>query len=232
MQIQQFRYSADNLAYLIYGEREALAVDGGAVGKIGDFLTSRGLRLVFAVHTHAHPDHTAGTSELLDATGARLLTHGEMIDAGGITLEDGDIEVLSTPGHTADSVTFHLDGMLITGDTLFNGTVGNCFSGDLRAFYESTKRLMSFPDDTRVFAGHDYVDYAMKFARLVEPENPHIDKYLAAYDARNVTSTLADERQVNPYLRFNAPAMIGILKERGLAVETEYQRWESLMSLE
>ena len=232
MHVQQFRYSTDNLAYLIYAEHEAMAVDGGAVAGIRDFLSARGLRLKFAAHTHSHPDHTAGTSELLAASRARLLTRRELVEAGEIALEGGRIAVLSTPGHTADSVTFHLDGVLITGDTLFNGTVGNCFTGDLRAFYESIKRLMSFPEGTRVYAGHDYVDYAMKFARLVEPENAHIDGYLAAYDAGHVTSTLADELKVNPYLRFNDAAMIEVLRDRGLAVGTEYQRWEALMSLE
>jgi hydroxyacylglutathione hydrolase len=232
MRIQQFRYSADNLAYLIYTEHEAMAVDGGAVAGIRDFLASRGLRLKFATHTHSHPDHTAGTPELLAASRARLLTRRELVDAGEVTLDGGRIEVLQTPGHTADSVSFHLDGILITGDTLFNGTVGNCFTGDLRTFYDSIRHLMSFPENTRVYAGHDYVDYAMKFARLVEPENPDIDGYLAAYDADHVTSTLADELRVNPYLRFNDAAMIAILKDRGLPVETEYQRWEALMSLE
>ncbi len=232
MRIRQFRYSADNLAYLICGEREAVSVDGGAVREIYDFLAAHGLGLSAVTHTHGHPDHTAGTSELLAATGARLLTHHELVAAGEIRLENQRIEVFPTPGHTDDSVTFRLDGALVTGDTLFNGTVGNCFTGNLRAFYESIKRLMAFAPDTRVYAGHDYVDYAMKFARLVEPENPHIDDYLAAYDPAHVTSTLADELKVNPYLRFNDPAMIDVLKKRGLAVDTEYQRWEALMSLE
>ncbi len=232
MRIRQFHYSADNLAYLVYGERKAVSVDGGAVQEICDFLDSRGLRLAWATHTHGHPDHTVGTSGLLSATGARLLTHRDLIEAGEIRLENERIAVLPTPGHTDDSVTFHLDGVLITGDTLFNGTVGNCFTGNLRAFYESIKRLMAFAPDTRVYAGHDYVDYAMKFARLVEPQNPHIDDYLSAYDAGHVTSTLADELKVNPYLRFNDPAMIEVLKNRGRAVDTEYQRWEALMSLE
>jgi hypothetical protein len=37
---------------------------------------------------------------------------------------------------------------------------------------------------------------------------------------------------INPYLKFNDSHMIDILQQKGLAVETEYQRWESLMSLE
>jgi len=232
MRVKQFRYAADNLAYLIYGDREALAVDGGAVGPIQEFLASRQLRLTLVAHTHGHPDHTAGTSQLLEATGARLVTNQELMEAGAVTIEDRKVEVLHTPGHTQDSLTFHLDGVLITGDTLFNGTVGNCFSGDLRAFYESIKRLMSFPAETLVYAGHDYVDYAMKFARLVEPGNHQIEDYLAAYDPEHVTSNLASEYKVNPYLRFNDPRVISILKDRSLAVVTEYDRWESLMSLE
>jgi hydroxyacylglutathione hydrolase len=148
-----------------------------------------------------------------------------------ITLDGGTIHVYHTPGHTLDSVTFNTDGRLLTGDTLFNGTVGNCFSGDLKAFYESIKQLMGLPETTVVYAGHDYVEYAMAFARVIEPANPEIDRFLEARDPGHVFSTLAGEFRVNPYLRFNDPGMIRILEEKGLPTASEYQRWESIMQL-
>jgi hydroxyacylglutathione hydrolase len=136
-----------------------------------------------------------------------------------------------TPGHTRDSLVFHLDGALITGDTLFNGTVGNCFSGDLKAFHQSISFLLSFPDDTIIYAGHDYVAESMQYARSLEPENKEIRHYLERYDPGHVFSTLADEKKVNPYLRFNTPDLIAVLKKRGLLTDTAYHRWESLMGI-
>jgi len=54
---------------------------------------------------------------------------------------------------------------------------------------------------------------------------------LKKYNAGHVFSKLEDEMKVNPYLRFNDSKMISVLKERGLPVATEFERWESIMSL-
>lgn len=232
MDIRQFRYASDNLSYLIYGESDAIAIDGGANDDLMDFIRSAGLRLRFITNTHAHPDHTSGNAELLERSGARLCDHNKLAREGGILLENETIAVFPTPGHTADSVTFHCNGCLITGDTLFNGTVGTCFSGDLKAFYHSIRRLLDLPMDTLVYAGHDYVEYAMAFARLVEPGNREIDRYLARYNPDHVFSRLADELNVNPFLRYNDPQMIKILEKRGAATATEYDRFEGVMHLE
>jgi hydroxyacylglutathione hydrolase len=121
---------------------------------------------------------------------------------------------------------------MVTGDTLFNGTVGNCFSGDLKGFYHSIKHLLSFPDETIVYAGHDYVTDSMVVAKRLEPENPDIDRFLTDYRPEHVLSTLAEERKINPYLRFNEPEIIAFLKQQGLPVGTEFERWESIMAID
>jgi hydroxyacylglutathione hydrolase len=232
MKIKQFRYSADNLSYLIYGKNEAIAIDGGAVTEIMEFTGSAGLTLQTITNTHSHPDHTAGNQTLLKSSSARLQDHKQLAREGGIALENEFITVFPTPGHTMDSVTFHCDGCLITGDTLFNGTVGTCFSGDLKAFYRSIRHLLGLPMDTKIYAGHDYVEYAMSFARLVEPDNQDIDPYVANYTPEHVFSRLEDELKVNPFVRYNAPEMIKILEQRGAATATEYDRFEGVMHLE
>jgi hydroxyacylglutathione hydrolase len=122
--------------------------------------------------------------------------------------------------------------VLITGDTLFNGTVGNCFSGDLKRFYDSIKLLMGFPGETIIYAGHDYVLESMAFAKNLEPDNHDIDLFLKKYDPDHVFSTMDEEMKINPYLRFNESKIITLLEEKGLPVATEYERWESLMSIE
>ncbi len=232
MQIKQFRYSADNLGYLIHGRKEAVAIDGGAVGEILSYMDARDLRLVYVTNTHSHRDHTVGTRRLLEASDAVFLDNPTIRKNKSILLEGRPIAVYHTPGHTADAVTFHADNILVTGDTLFNGTVGNCFSGDLKGFYHSIKHLSSFPDETLVYAGHDYVQESMAVAKRLEPENTDIDRYWAAYRPDHIVSTLADERKINPYIRFNEPAIIAFLERQGLAVDTEYQRWESIMAID
>ncbi|MCG8618426.1 MAG: hydroxyacylglutathione hydrolase, partial [Desulfobacterales bacterium] len=132
---------------------------------------------------------------------------------------------------TADSVCFKGEGFVITGDTLFNATVGNCFSGDLSAFYRSLKQLTDLPGDTLVYAGHDYVEGSLNEALAIEPGNPDIEVYRKAYGKDPVVSTLADELKVNPYIRFNAPAIVRLLKERNLPSATEEERFTAMMEV-
>ena len=165
LKIKQFRYSSDNLGYLLYSGKSALAIDGGAVEKMLTFAGDNGFKIEYVTNTHSHPDHTMGLKSLLAKSGALYLDHNALSAKGFIGLDGEKIKAYHTPGHTGDSVSFHAGNFLVTGDTLFNGTVGNCFSGDLFAFYNSIKKLLSFPMNTFVYAGHDYVEYSMSFAR-------------------------------------------------------------------
>ncbi len=231
LHLEQFRYG-DNLAYLIYGSTEAMAVDGGAWQDILSFLDRHALALKYVTNTHRHYDHTPGDEALLKKTKAAFLDCRKFDDHEKIVLDGEPVYVYRTPGHSIDSVCFHAGGNLISGDTLFNGTVGNCFSGDLKAFYHSIKRLMALPDETRVFAGHDYVQDALAFARHLEPGNADIDRFRQSYDPDFLYSTLAEERKINPYLRFNEAPIIELIKKHHLPHATEWERWQSLMTIE
>lgn len=232
LKVKQFRYGADNLGYLVYGPTSAMAVDGGSEEEIRAFLETHYLSLHYVANTHDHRDHTCGNDSLLRISGARYLSGGELSDEREIPLDGSKIRVIRTPGHTNDSRVFYTGDALIAGDTLFNGTIGNCFSGDLEGFYRSIRKLMTLPDGTIVYAGHDYVRDSMAFARYLEPENPDIALFLGNYTPDHVFSTLAQEKRINPYLRFSEPGIVDLLAKRGLAHGTERERWHSLMSIE
>lgn len=228
-EIRQFRYSNDNFSYVIREKNSFLAIDGGAVNEILAYVADCGGELDYVTITHDHPDHTVGNYRLLTRSNATFLDHRDLVKRGRFHLGDGQISIIPTPGHTMDSVVYHVGKSLITGDTLFNGTVGNCFSFDLHAFLASIKTIMNFPKITRIYAGHDYVLEAMDYARSLEPANVDIDAYLSRYDKRHVYSTLDDELAVNPFLRFNQPEMVKMLRARDLPHATEFERWQSLM---
>ena len=229
MNVKQFRYSRDNFSYLIDNGTIALAIDPGASGNILNYLKERGLKLLYAANTHSHYDHTHGNADILKQSGAEYLDNKTLIKKGKIVLGN-EILVYHTPGHSEDSICFHTGNYLISGDTLFNGTIGNCFSGNLRAFYDSIKLIMSLPKETIVYAGHDYIRDSMKYAGMMVPDNPYIEEFLRKLNPDDIFSTLEDELNINPFLRFNDPGIIALLKRKGLPVDTEFDRWKALMS--
>ena len=94
----------------------------------------------------------------------RLLKHGDVITAGGISLK-----VLHTPGHTPGSISLLEDGMVFTGDSLFAGSIGRTDfpGGDLMTLIRSIKRhLMILPDNTKVFSGHGPASTILKPLRI------------------------------------------------------------------
>ena len=231
LHIEQLRYG-DNLGCLIFGQTEAMAIDGGAWQEILAFLETHNMTLKFVTNTHQHYDHTSGNEQLLRKTKAMFLNSSTLADNQEIIIDGDAVIVYRTPGHTSDSICFHTGNILVTGDTLFNATIGNCFSGDQNGFYQSIKRLMALPDDTKIYAGHDYIRDSLAFARHLEPDNKELDSFRNSCDPDHVYSTLADERKINPYLRFNEESIINLLKKNHLPHATEWERWESLMSIE
>jgi hydroxyacylglutathione hydrolase len=229
MQIRQFRYGADNLGYLVYSGTIGIAIDPGAVSQMARFAQNHQITIARVTNTHSHPDHTSGNTKMLEMTDADFLDCRDLTDGQQMRLGDDTLKVVATPGHTHDDICFAADDFLVTGDTLFNGTVGNCFSGDLEAFYLSLKKLMAFPGATRIFAGHDYVKESLEIAAAIDPENSDITPCLKNYNPDLVVSTLEDELRVNPFLRFNSKRMIKKLKERQFPCDSEKQRFISVM---
>ena len=232
LDIQQFKYSADNLGYLVYNEKSSIAIDPGAPEEMAKFAEEKNIPIDIVTNTHTHGDHTQGNNTLIKRTNARFmdcttLSHGQIIDLK----DEIGLEVMLTPGHTMDSLCFKGSEFIVTGDTLFNATVGNCFSGDLRSFFNALKLLMALPGDTLVYAGHDYVLDSLKYAKIIEPDNPNLNGYASAYNPDHVVSRLSEELKVNPYLRFNTPSMIERLREKELPRETQFQRFSSVMEV-
>jgi hydroxyacylglutathione hydrolase len=71
----------------------------------------------------------------------------------------------------------------------------------------------------------------MEFIKGFEPNNEHVGEFLGKYDPTRVCSTIGEEMKLNPFLRFNQPEITALLKERGLPVDNEIDRWKSMMSL-
>ena len=153
-------------SYLVADGSEALIVDPllERVSAYLERLRTLGLRLAFAADTHTHADHLSGAKELSRRTGA--VTAGAPRGAVQRPLSEGDdlsvgrlhVAVWASPGHTADSLVFLVADKVIAGDTLLIGATGRTDlpTGDAAPEWDSAQRLLTLPDATELWPGHDY----------------------------------------------------------------------------
>src|SRR2546429_4256042 len=167
------------LSYLIgCGQAgRAIVVDPGR-DRVHEYLRlarRRGLKITHVVETHTHADHISGNRDLAAATSAAIFVHA----AAGFAfdherLSDGDeirvgnirLTVGHTPGHTPDSICLLVTDLergpepwfVLTGDTLFVGSVGRPDLGGARAAaetYESlTRVLLPLDDSVEIYPAH------------------------------------------------------------------------------
>jgi hydroxyacylglutathione hydrolase len=104
--------------------------------------------------------------------------------------------------------------MLFCGDTLFACGCGRAFEGTPQQLYASLEKLMSLPDETLVYCGHEYTLANIGFAKAVEPDNAALlereasDAQLRREDRPTLPSTIAREKATNPFVRVTRPAVV------------------------
>lgn len=191
---QMFDAETATYTYLVADEQsgEALLIDPvfTQCAKYQQLLEELDLTLLYAVDTHVHADHVTASGRLKAELEARTVMGAETQAEGvDIRLEDEDclplgnltLRAIATPGHTDDSYCFYLeDGecrMVFTGDTLLiRGTGRTDFqNGDAAVQYDSLmNRLLSLPDDTLVYPGHDYKGWCVSSIGEEKAHNPRL----------------------------------------------------------
>lgn len=134
-----------------------------------DGVRRRGARVAEILLTHGHPDHSAGAGRFAELAGARVRALDPAHRLGDEGLAGGDvvaveglrIEVVATPGHSADSLSFLMpdEGAVLTGDTVLGRgtTVVAHPDGRLGEYLSSLTRLRDLAADRglrRVLPGH------------------------------------------------------------------------------
>lgn len=150
------------------------------------FIEEFNLTLDYVLDTHTHADHITASGHLRKQLGAKIVT-GKQSAASPVDrhVQDGDIvnigslalKAIYTPGHTDDSYCFACEDALFTGDTLLiRGTGRTDFqSGDARLQYKMiTEKLLTLPNDTKVYPGHDYKVATMSTINEEKMFNPRL----------------------------------------------------------
>ena len=217
----------DNFFFLLHARQHGLLIDPVDAPQAIERVKALGLDHVDLFNTHWHPDHTQGNAQVLKAFpeakhfGPRaeadlIATHGGS-RPDGLLKGDDEVEVggyrlrvLEVPGHTHGHIALLDEAHFLSGDVIFRAGAGHCHSGDPGVFAKTYRQVVaSLPGELVYYPGHDYSRKNLEFARSVEPDSEAIAQALKALKesedsgaSRSLTLyTLAQERQVNPFMR-------------------------------
>lgn len=218
----------DNYVWLLHcRETGAVAVvDPAVADPVLSACADRGWALSLVLVTHHHNDHIGGIPDLRRATGCQVVGNpadADRIPGIDVAVVDGDsvsvgrarAQVMTVPGHTSGHIAFYFAGerALFCGDTLFLLGCGRMFEGTPEQFWSSLVRLRALPDETRVYCAHEYTALNRRFAVAVDPDNPALkerESVLSAcltFGCPTVPGLLGQEKQTNPFLRADTPAL-------------------------
>lgn len=215
-------------------------LDEGHLHAVVDTAERAGRRIALTLLTHGHPDHAEGAAHFAGLTGTAVraldpalrlgdegLGAGDVVEVGGL-----ELRVVPTPGHTADSLCFHLpaDRAVLTGDTVLGRgtTVVAHPDGRLGDYLDSLRRLRSLTVDDgvhTVLPGHGPVledaQGAVEFylahraSRLAQVETAVENGYRTPGEV--VARVYADvDRSLWPAAELSVRAQLEYLEEHGL----------------
>ncbi|RKH50154.1 MBL fold metallo-hydrolase [Corallococcus interemptor] len=186
---QLFDSESSTYTYLLGDEttRQAVLIDPvlEQVDRDLRLVGELGLTLTHVFDTHVHADHVTASGVLRERTQATVVggvggaacadvqvRHGDEVRVGGLVFQ-----VLATPGHTDDSVSYLLGDRVFTGDALLvrgNGRT-DFQNGNASQLYDSlTRVLFRLPDETRVYPAHDYHGHMVTSIGEEKRHNPRV----------------------------------------------------------
>src|SRR5437764_9459387 len=173
--------------YILQSHATSIIIDPGyEPERIVRFLNDMKVKPSHIIATHTHFDHVLGVDSLRTKLSIPFLIHrddlpmlesmqsrvrqfmgfevppppkvdGYLKDGELLKLGDETIRVLHTPGHSTGTISLAGDGYVLTGDALFNQSIGRTDlpGGDLNTLIRSIReRLFKLDDDTTVYPGH------------------------------------------------------------------------------
>lgn len=168
----------ENYTYLLGDSetKEAAIVDPAwEIDKLIQIIKNHNLQVKYIINTHCHYDHTDGNVQMKKSTGGKIIIHkseefylSNFTEApADMTIEDGDtvylgeieIKFLHTPGHSPGSCCLLVEDNLITGDTLFVGSIGRTdFPGSdpEKMFHSLNDKIKPLSGNIKVYPGHNY----------------------------------------------------------------------------
>ncbi len=188
---QLFDPDTSTYTYLLAdpARREAVLIDPvrSQVDRDEQMLAELGFRLLYTLETHVHADHITAAYLLKQRLGSQIVLGSEGGVEADVLLEHGQglrfgefvLEARHTPGHTNGCVTYVTGdrSMAFTGDALLIHGAGRTDfqQGDARQLYRVVwDEILSLPDDTVIYPGHDYKGRTASTVREEKAFNPRL----------------------------------------------------------
>lgn len=216
MLIHPIEAFSDNYVWLIEKGSDVIVVDPGEADGVLAYVKENHLNVTAILLTHKHDDHVGGVKEIkMKFPAAFVYGPSETASLNDHTLEEGDaftlfdqtFEVIKTAGHTEEHISYVTDDAVFCGDALFSGGCGRVFTGDYAAQFDALQKLNHLNALTNVYAGHEYTQTNLRFARSIQPENEPIKKaleevnQLREQNKPTLPSTIAKEKTINVFLQ-------------------------------
>ncbi len=179
-------FAVNNYLIQSQTSNKAILIDAGEDPQpILNKVRTLGLELVYLINTHGHGDHIAGNATIVRETGARLLIHpldepflrdpslnlsaflgarlesppadGFLEEGDVVTVEDIQLRVLHTPGHTPGHITLVGENLAFVGDVIFYEGIGRTDfpRSDHHQLLETIRtKIYTLPDATHLLPGH------------------------------------------------------------------------------
>lgn len=228
LEIRQFPCLSDNYGYLIRCSETGAcaAIDTPDPAFIAAEAADAGWALTQVWNTHHHWDHAGGNDALRQSHGVSItapaseaanigpidtpVAHGDVVRLGNQTAQ-----VIDVGGHTLGHIAYWFEeaGVAFVGDALFALGCGRMFEGTPQQFHASLARLKALPPQTVIYCAHEYTAANAAFALSVDPDNDALKAYADTVTAKRargeptVPTTIAAEREANPFLRWDDPAL-------------------------
>lgn len=163
-------------------------LESKSADRVIDYIRKNNLKLEWILETHVHADHLTAASYIKGKLGGKIGI-GEHIktvlsywvplfntrkdtpldgsqfdvlfeDKAEFKIGSLNVQVMHTPGHTPDCVSYHVNDALFAGDTIFMPYVGTARTdfpgGGAAMLYQSIQKILALPDETRIHMCHDY----------------------------------------------------------------------------
>ena len=143
--------------YILEKEDKYLVVDPGSeFDRLNSYIES-GKEVLGVLITHKHFDHIGAVNDFVKKYKCQVYEKLS-IEEQSYKIGPFDFNVIFTPGHSEDSVTYYFfrEHTMFVGDFIFEGNIGRCDleGGSMTDMMKSIEKIKKYPDDTVIYSGH------------------------------------------------------------------------------